>query len=570
MTAATDVVLSLETSSNQIFDFIRDVPGQNADNFLVDPNDVKTSMLTIPVVPQTNCMWDSNGIYFDGTPVLDVNCLTKKYEQKGYFTEHGYTLTSDGRSSLYSTDSFVSIDDDNKKFRNVISQRTLKEAIHKMLVSNNHIKTAVGYYNPFVQSLEFIYCGIKFNIKFNSDYYNQNIRIGDYNNFDVYIIDEYDPSADNELYISTDEEMILIVNHKFALAGGAKGKSGSIQKISDGLSLDSGYTVERSAYSIYSETICGFSDTMCCRKTNMDESVKDSSCFVQEDCADDEFAQNSKVLPHFMYFDTSFAEDSGEIVTVNGNYGGVLRDNSSQACGYFTKKYSDMSSLQQQKNNLTSQSYRKRESFVINQKENETDGSTKTADEMLDAYMESMEGDFTCYVISADATEEILITENYKPIIITMERPKRIKFNFGYFVPRTYEITHFATNDYVVSQRCDISLLLSGTKIESMDKLNTYTGNRIVPETATTTIDRNYFIQNDWSVMKSNWDAKYYRTYSQDGSYKFLDGYVPGIEDKSFVGSRCMVIHNDFIELDDFSAVRIAARTEYLSSAYNT
>ena len=56
-----------------------------------------------------------------------------------------------------------------------------------------------------MQSLEFIYYGIKFNIKFNADYYNQNIRIGDYNNFDVYIINDYNPQSENEIYISTTE-----------------------------------------------------------------------------------------------------------------------------------------------------------------------------------------------------------------------------------------------------------------------------------------------------------------------------------------------------------------------------
>ena len=70
--------------------------------------------------------------------------------------------------------------------------------------------------------------------------------------------------------------------------------------------------------------------------------------------------------------------------------------------------------------------------------------------------------------------------------------------------------------------------------------------------------------------MRSNWDAKYYRTYSEDGSYKLIDGYVPGIEDKAFIGSRCMILKSDHITLDDFSSVRIGAKKEYVSSAYNT
>ncbi len=281
--------------------------------------------------------------------------------------------------------------------------------------------------------------------------------------------------------------MILIVNHKFALAGGAKEKSGNIQKISDGLPVDGEYVVERSPYGIYSETICGFQNKMCCRKEDVNDgsSVTDSSCFVQEDCPDDEFATNTKVLPHYMYFSTEFASDSGNVISVDGEHTAVLRDNEYEVSKYYVRRYSDMESLNAQKNNLTSQSYRQRQSFIINSGNTDEADVNLTPDELLDEYMKSMDGNFSCYVVSSDATEEILITDDYKPIIITMSRPERIKFNFGYFVPRTYEITHFATNDHVVSSRCDISLLLSGTKIEKIDKLNAYTGNKIIPEMVT-------------------------------------------------------------------------------------
>ena len=91
----------------------------------------------------------------------------------------------------------------------------------------------------------------------------------------------------------------------------------------------------------------------------------------------------------------------------------------------------------------------------------------------------------------------------------------------------------------------------------------------IIPETVSGAIEKNYFVIQDWSVMQSNWDAKYYRTYSEDGTYKLLDGYVPGIEDKAFIGSRCMILKSDHIVLNDFSAVRIGAKVEYVTSGYN-
>ena len=566
LTATTDVIMGVIDSSDDEFLFMRDIPGQKADNFLKEPSEPEQSSLSISVVPQSNCLWVSNGVYFDRNSVLDVSNLKNEYTPEGFFTNHGYSLVDDGRTSSYSLDSYAKDGSDIKRFRNIIDTRSVIQAIRKMLVSNSHIQTAVGYYNPFVQSLEFIYYGIKFNIKFNSDYYNQNIRIGDYNNFDVYVIDDYNPQKDNEIYISTTEEMILIVNHKFSQGSSGTQQTGVIYDVSAG-NLDGGcnYNVGISPYKVFADSICGFAGSMCCRREETSQQNDASSWFVQEDYAIDDMTGNSTILPHYVYFPADATDEENTIVTVDGSSVGILRDNAS---GFRTVQYSDMSSIDTS-NNLTSFIHRQQDSFIVSEKI-ETEKDQSDSAELLDEYIESMSGNFMCYVISQDSTEEFLITDEYKPIVLMMSRPKRIKYNFGYFMPRTYEITHFAVEDYEVADRCGISLFLSGTKLESLDKLNSYTGNMVIPETATGPIARNYFIMDERSVMSSNWDAKYYRSYSQDGTYKLIDGYVPGIEDKSFVGSRCMIIQSDYILLDDFSAVRIAAHTDRVSSAYNT
>jgi hypothetical protein len=578
LTAVTDVVLKLETSGSQYFDFMQRIPGQNTDNFLVNPDDPENSKLSISVVPQTNCLWESNGMYFDGCSTLDVSALTGRYTQRGYFTEHTFTLQHDGRSAAWSTDSYASVNGDNCNFRKLITSRGISAAVRKMLISNYPIQTAVGYYNPFVQSLEFIYYGLKFNIKFNGDYYNQNIRIGDYNNFDVYIIDEYAPDEENEIYISTVEEMILIVNHKFSSAGGsASRKSGNVFRVGNyGLDGKSDYNVEIAPYGIYTNTICGYTGeggSMVARRDSSDESIVNldvSNWFVQEDFPQDLYADDaSALLSHYVYFPGDITDESGTVVNVKGEYVGILRrktDGDASTVSYDThidniSEYED----------LTRQQRRQRRSFVVSRVvDSSCDGTCNNDAESLDEYIESLSGNFHCYIVSENSTDEVVITEDYKPVIITMTRPQRIKFNFGYFGPKTYDIVTMSQNDYIVAERCGISLLLSGTQIESVDKLNTYTGNRVIPDTINSPITRNYFVVSDWSVMRSNWDAKYYRTYSEDGTYKFIDGYVPGIEDKSFIGSRCMILKSDHITLDDFSSVRIGARKEYVSSAYNT
>ena len=363
--------------------------------------------------------------------------------------------------------------------------------------------------------------------------------------------------------------MILIVNHRFS--GGSSGthQSGVIYDVHDG-NLDGGsnYSVGISPYKVFADSISGFASDMCCRREETSQVNDSSSWFVQEDYPIDEMSGNSTILPHYVYFPADATDEENTIVTVSGSSVGILRNNSR---GFSTVKYSDMTTVDTS-DNLTRFIHRQQDSFIVRENRDEQTEQSSQSDsaELLNEYIESMSGNFMCYIISQDSTEEFYITDEYKPIVLMMSRPKRIKYNFGYFMPRTYEITHFAVEDYEVADRCGISLFLSGTKLESLDRLNSYTGNMVIPETATGPITRNYFIMDGRSVMSSNWDAKYYRSYSQDGTYKLIDGYVPGIEDKSFVGSRCMIIQSDYILLDDFSAVRVAAHTDRVSSSYNT
>ncbi|MBO6271771.1 hypothetical protein J6O48_03205 [bacterium] len=71
------------------------------------------------------------------------------------------------------------------------------------------------YYNSNIQSLEFIFSGIKFNIKLNSKLVNTYIHLEDYNNYEVFVLNDYNLSKHNELYISQIERFILLVNHEF-------------------------------------------------------------------------------------------------------------------------------------------------------------------------------------------------------------------------------------------------------------------------------------------------------------------------------------------------------------------
>ena len=91
LTATTDVIMGVIDSSDDEFSFMRDIPGQKADNFLKEPSDPEQSSLSISVVPQSNCLWVSNGVYFDRNSVLDVSNLKNEYTPEGTLKDFEYT-----------------------------------------------------------------------------------------------------------------------------------------------------------------------------------------------------------------------------------------------------------------------------------------------------------------------------------------------------------------------------------------------------------------------------------------------------------------------------------------------
>ena len=83
----------------------------------------------------------------------------------------------------------------------------------EILIDDVNIETASAYYNANIQSLEFICYGIKFNIKLNSKIVNSFIHLDEYTGFEVFVLNDYDMSKRNELYVSLAEKFILLINH---------------------------------------------------------------------------------------------------------------------------------------------------------------------------------------------------------------------------------------------------------------------------------------------------------------------------------------------------------------------
>ena len=178
LTAASDMIISAaDTNAYQLYDFVNSKPIQKSDNFFGKLDDMENSTLISSIVPQTNIIWSSNGVYFDGDSTLNIDKLvTSDYKQEGFLTEYTNSPSNDdGVKNMTinnSVNSYVLSDDKITTFRDLIKSGNVKNVIRKMLIQNNTIDTAIGYYNAHIQSLEFVYYGIKFIMKFDSNYYS--------------------------------------------------------------------------------------------------------------------------------------------------------------------------------------------------------------------------------------------------------------------------------------------------------------------------------------------------------------------------------------------------------------
>lgn len=591
--AASDVVLKIvDGGMRQEFSYQSSSPVHTDDNFFVYPSDKANSALNSPVVPSVGCFWESNGLYLDDENSLNVDDLvTDEYHWRGYFTEHSQSplTTSNGREFIRnSVDSYVKDSSVlSGSFRDAILSGKLKNIIKTMITSGNYPETAVGYYNSYVQSLEFIYYGIKFSLKFNSEYYTQNIRIGEYNNFDVYFINDYNPTVTNELFISVDEEIIVFVNHIFDMGNTGslytsvkkvvkKVDDASINKVDDA-SINSNiygsvpYSVSNSPYNINSDTICGFGSRMFVSKSNDSVAAigEGETCgFVQEELPISSARNDENIKPHFIYFPLS-GDDSTDIFNIDTaeNSVGILRKTDSSI---YVASFSSTLSTDK---DLTVSKSREPESFIIRAgslSSNIDYSDSEVMRERMKEYISSVSGkDLMCYIIYNGEVDTINVTEKYRPLSVTMQIPQRIKYNFGYFRPKMYDILTFSSDDLDLSETTGMNLLLANTKIESTEKIKSYFGNKVFSRNNNVSISKNYFDWGSKSVFSSNWDSKYYRSYSSEEDYTLLNGYIPGIEDKSFFGSRCMVLHEDSITVDDFSAARVTHTVEYIDSLHN-
>jgi len=216
---ANEIVFSEDTeimlaslNSLDVYNYDVKLPVLNEDYYYIDSVNKSTSNLSIPLVPLINCQWKSNGTYFDTNSILDTYDLLNTYDIVGNFIECQYTPGVNNQYIIDSIHDVINVNGNNEHIYDYI----LKTGhIKKYLCNNSKIQTAIGYYNPYVQTLECIFYGIKFVFKLTSNEYSNDIKLNEFDNYEVFIINDFNNTDTNEIIISKTEEFILIINHVF-------------------------------------------------------------------------------------------------------------------------------------------------------------------------------------------------------------------------------------------------------------------------------------------------------------------------------------------------------------------
>lgn len=544
ITATEDSIISLANTKNYS-EYSYSISNSKLTelNYFTNRLNISESELSIPITLPINFKWESNGIYYDRNSECNIEYLNSSVFNKnnGYFNE--YLPITNNKASQYIINSIYDSIEYNGSlytFKDLIlnNNHSIKNIIHEFLSYNNSIDTAIGYYNKYVNTLEFIYYGIKFSLRMTSSEYVNTIRLNEYNNYEIIMINDYDKSKKNEIIISTIEHLILFVIHSFNI-NKFKANENIVETTKNAnLNNSISYNYElNNGHLEFSKTF-GISDKLIIPKDNNEENIQDSSIFVEFDYLNPDSNSENNNSGFYSYFNTILCTDSSIYSVINTdltqNNIDLVHSVNSNSNSIVSNDSIDLQSLNYDSRFLNKTSYN-----LYNYSLN------KNINNGIEAFKENIDNNknYEIYIIKeSDKTEHINVSNEYNPLEITTSIPENIKYNFGYFNPVFYNVFDFnILDDKNLSELTNMNLLLSNTKVSNINNIDNYYGLKIDSNTKRTQYRKNYFSINR-NIFSSNWDNNYYRNYTSENKFQNLNGYIPGVEDKAFFGSKCLVL----------------------------
>ena len=168
--------------------------------------------LRIPIVPNLNVQYDKTYVdtYFskDGR-----ECITESNNIQPYYNVYvsNPDITSEHGYVKYSLNDRIKFNDNILTVRDYI----LSGAENALtLLYKKYLKTSTVYFKD--KQAEFIYNNIKFQMQFSTDdiFADLDVTFWDLDGYEAILIFDADPNRDTEIFISYNERLILIVEHK--------------------------------------------------------------------------------------------------------------------------------------------------------------------------------------------------------------------------------------------------------------------------------------------------------------------------------------------------------------------
>lgn len=540
-----------------------------------DENDISKD-LKYSLLSPTVLNWRGVGMYYDHDSVLKIeNILSDAYKNinLGYFTVSNQDFFKDSEMYIYNSLRSVLKTEDGKEqdFLTFLSTTKLTDSINLFLTDGQKPIYTVGYYNKYVDNLSFIVYGIKFEISFNTNQHIKNLMLQEYNRYEIYIINDYTGDKD-EIFINTIENVILIVMHNF-----------NFHKFDEKRNIFYSKDGKLKTQSMYNWIVTDKHIDINKTEVSGDDVyipiIKGSS--LNEDVGGEKFVQmNYFNQEKYMY------EQTNENSLMIFDYNHLNRN-------YLKMDYLDTFLKSEELDNkfymynhnfdfLPCSLYDNKNWIINPYYENEIDylsESSKTPKEMYDAMIK----DFATSLSSEnlriylktqtveDASMSIIETSALNaPLKIEYTLPNHTKYLTDFYNPNFVDVVDFAFNeDETLMKEIGLNCLLGNTLVSQVNKLKNYYGFKIFELNKHGNLkDVNMFVIPERSVMSSNWDEGYYRLY-KNKSFQKVDGFVPGVEDKSFFGSKGIKLKNVSVEIKEWTGSEISVTSQKIS-AYAT
>lgn len=535
-------------------------------------NDLKYSLVT-----PTVCTWKGTGMYYDGDSILNIDNINKnryKYIANGYMTSR-FDYVGKENADMYVSNSLNDMvrtpDGSVYSYREYLLNTDITDTINMFVSSTAKPTYTVGYYNKYINTLEFILNGVKFSMTFNNNQIIREVQLSNYNKYEIYIINDF-TGEKNEIIINTLENIILIINHNFNYHKFNSLKSNTLIYDNDikQFNYNNKYTWFKTDKTL--DLLNADADTENIYiPVDGDDDLLDDIIFDKYyqinvfDQSKNIYSSGSNfifMLPDIKDTDASFVKLDAS-TSIYNTIDASMHMVEDASGNYIVSDYI----VSKTKINPIDKIVSEKTSYIINPKYKEDSymnsniSESEKYDLMIKDYIQSMSADNMILYIKTKNHSQIAIhtieqSKDYMPILLTATTPANIKYNVDFYNPNFINMIDFNLNESDdIIKLTGMNCIFANTSFKDIKKIKNYYGFKIFndnkPDLSGTTT--NMFYNDEQSLVASNWDMHYYKNYIDSFGYKFINGYIPGIEDKSFFGSKCIKLKDIKFVIDNWN-----------------